>query len=167
MIYDIVLGGKSYPVKVTAEAEGSYTVSVEDRQYAVDLTEPQPNLFSLLLNGKSYEVGIDTDRDEFSLYLWDRFFRLTVQDPRHKALQGKGRLDQAGGRAEISAPMPGKVVKILAPAGTEVKEGQGVVVVEAMKMENELASPKDGVVKEILTEEGRAVDSAEVLAVVE
>ena len=74
MLYDIVLEGKSYPVKVKAEGGGMYTVSVEDRRYSVDLTEPQPNLFSLLLDGKSYEVGIDTDRDEFSLYLWDRFF---------------------------------------------------------------------------------------------
>jgi len=167
MIYDIQLDQDSSKVAVSADGEGRYTVKIEDREYSVDLTEPQPNLFSLLLEGKSYEVGVDLDGEDCSLYVYDQFFQLKVRDPRRMALLGKGAADLVGGRAEIKAPMPGKVVKILAAKDEEVAEGQGIIVVEAMKMENELKSPKAGKVTEIFVDEGEAVDSGVVLVIVE
>jgi len=167
MIYDIQLGQESQSVKVTPEGEGRYTVSVNDRKYAVDLTEPQPDLFSMLVDGRSYEVGVDLEDEDCNLYLYDQFFQLKVRDPRRMALLGKGEADQVGGTVEILAPMPGKVVKILAGRDEEVTEGQGVAVVEAMKMENELKSPKAGTVVDILVEEGQAVDANAVLLVIE
>ena len=72
-----------------------------------------------------------------------------------------------GGVASIDSPMPGKVIKILAKEGEEVKRGQGVIVVEAMKMENELKAPKDGVIKEIKVKEGDAVEAGARLALIE
>jgi len=167
MIYEIQLDQQSHPVAVTADGEGRYTVKVADREYTVDLTEPQPDLFSMLLDGKSYEVGVDLTAEDCSLYVYDQFFQLKVLDPRMMALRGKAGDDLVGGRAEILSPMPGKVVKLLAGAGDEVTKGQGIVVVEAMKMENELKSPKDGKVTEIMVEEGQAVDASAVLMVVE
>jgi biotin carboxyl carrier protein len=167
MIYEIQLGRQSHPVAVTADGEGRYTVKVDDREYTVDLTEPQPDLFSMLLDGTSYEVGVDLAGENGSLYIYDQFFQLKVLDPRMIALRGKGGADLVGGRAEILSPMPGKVVKLLAGVGDEVATGQGLVVVEAMKMENELKSPKDGTVTEVLVDEGRAVDANAVLMVVE
>ncbi len=167
MIYEIQLDQNSQSVAVTADGEGRYTVKVEDREYTVDLTEPQPNLFSLLLDGKSYEVGVDLEGENCSLYVYDQFFQLKVLDPRRMALLGKGGPDMVGGRAEILSPMPGKVVKLLAGKDDEVTQGQGIVVVEAMKMENELKSPKDGRVTEVMVEEGQAVDANAVLMVVE
>ena len=167
MIYEIQQDQQSHPVSVTADGDGRYTVKVDDREFSVDLTEPQPDLFSLLLDGQSYEVGVDLEGEDCSLYLFDQFFQFKVLDPRRMALLGKGGTDQVGGRAEINSPMPGKVVKLLADTGEEVTEGQGIVVVEAMKMENELKSPKDGTVTEILVEEGQAVEANAVLMVVE
>lgn len=167
MIYEIQLDEQSHPVTVTADGDGRYTVKVEDREYSVDLTEPQPNLFSLLLDGTSYEVGVDLEGEDCSLYVYDQFFQLKVLDPRRLALLGKGGTDQVGGRIEITSPMPGKVVKLLAGTGDDVTKGQGIVVVEAMKMENELKSPKDGTITEILVEEGQAVDANALLMVVE
>ncbi len=167
MIYEIQLDQQSHPVAVSADGEGHYTVKVDDREYVVDLTEPQPNLFSMIIDGTSYEVGVDIGGEDCGLYVYDQFFQLKVLDPRMMALRGKAGDDLVGGRAEILSPMPGKVVKLLVGAGDEVTKGQGVVVVEAMKMENELKSPKDGKVTEILVEEGQAVDANAVLLVVE
>jgi biotin carboxyl carrier protein len=89
-----------------------------------------------------------------------------VRDPRslrsRKAAAGAGE-----GPQKIVAPMPGKIVRILAAAGTEVEAKQGIVVVEAMKMQNEMKSAKKGTVKQVLVEEGATVNAGDVLAIVE
>src|SRR5262249_7252916 len=93
-------------------------------------------------------------------------FAATVRDPR--SLRSRRRSSGASeGVKKVSAPMPGKVVRILAPAGTGVEGGQPVVVVEAMKMENELKAPKKGKVKRITVSEGAPVEAGQVLAEVE
>jgi biotin carboxyl carrier protein len=74
---------------------------------------------------------------------------------------------QAAGTQQVLAPMPGKVVKILVKAGDEVKARQGLVVIEAMKMENELRSPKDGRVSDVLVTEGAPVEAGRLLVIVE
>ncbi len=73
----------------------------------------------------------------------------------------------AGGAAEIKTAMPGKVVRVLATVGAEVKQGDGVLIVEAMKMQNEMKAPKDGVIKEIRVGEGATVNAGDVLAIIE
>jgi len=93
-------------------------------------------------------------------------FRASVRDPR--SLRSRRRVgDSAEGIKRISAPMPGKVVRILAPVGTEVEAGQPVLVIEAMKMQNELKSPKRGRVKKINVAEGAAVEAGQALAEIE
>jgi biotin carboxyl carrier protein len=93
-------------------------------------------------------------------------FEITLSDPkrmRHSAGAG----ENAEGAAEIKTAMPGKVVRILVEAGAEVKQGDGVLIVEAMKMQNEMKAPKDGIVREIRAEQGATVNAGDVLAVIE
>jgi len=94
-------------------------------------------------------------------------FPVEILDERRLRMRAAGGRFAVEGPQTIVAPMPGKVVKVLVKVGDEVKEGQGLVVVEAMKMENELASPKDGVVKEIHAKENASVESGAKLLVVE
>ena len=93
-------------------------------------------------------------------------FQVSLVDPRREGPSTSGRTEAAGPVA-VSAPMPGKVVRILTAEGEEVRQGQGLVVVEAMKMQNELGSPKSGRVRAVRVAEGQAVDSGEPLVLVE
>jgi biotin carboxyl carrier protein len=93
--------------------------------------------------------------------------RVDVADERRLRLRAGSAGFTAEGKQVINAPMPGKVVKVLVKVGDEVKEGQGLVVVEAMKMENELKSPKAGKVVELLAKEGTTVENNAKLVVVE
>ena len=113
-------------------------------------------------------VIAQTDDGRVHVRVRGRVLRFEILDERRlKMKEAQGfRLD-VGGLATIDSPMPGKVIKILAKEGDEVKEGQGVIVVEAMKMENELRTPKAGVVKEIKVKEGDAVEAGARLAVIE
>jgi biotin carboxyl carrier protein len=94
-----------------------------------------------------------------------RTFAVDVQDPRK--LRGRGSADNGSGRKTIVAPMPGRVVRILVEKGQEIQAGQGLIVVEAMKMQNEMKSPRAGKVLEIRTTSGAAVSAGEALLVIE
>ena len=101
------------------------------------------------------------------LHLWVGSTRFTaeVRDPR--SLRGRARAGDDHGPRKITASMPGKVVRLLVREGDEVEAGAGVAVVEAMKMQNEIKSPKKGIVQKILVSEGAAVNAGDVLAIVE
>jgi biotin carboxyl carrier protein len=114
--------------------------------------EVEPGVYSILLDGQSYEVrAADVD--------------IEVEDPRAPRSAGK----QAGleGKQALTAPMPGKVVRVLVTIGDPVERGQGLVVIEAMKMQNEMKSPKQGYVVSLSAIEGATVSAGDVLATVE
>jgi biotin carboxyl carrier protein len=101
------------------------------------------------------------------MHLWvgSASFAADVRDPR--SLRGRIRALDDHGPKKLSAPMPGKIVRVLVRPGDEVEAGAGVVVVEAMKMQNEIKSPKKGTIQKILVAEGAAVNAGDVLAIVE
>jgi len=92
-------------------------------------------------------------------------FAAEVRDPR--SFRGRVRVADDHGPKKLLAPMPGRVVRVLVSQGAEVEAGTGVLVVEAMKMQNEVKSPKKGTVQKILAAEGAAVNAGDVLAIVE
>ena len=95
----------------------------------------------------------------------ESLFEVVLRDPK-RLRKGSGSAEDSAGPMSVSAPMPGKVVKLLVQVGTAVEEGQGVAVVEAMKMQNELKAPKSGVVEKILVEENQPVNAGESLLIV-
>lgn len=155
---------------VEIKRDGDRVIAVVDgRQYELEVSEPEPNVYLLKNAGKVYEVRIapgKTSGEPLSARLGSHELDIKIIDP--KRLRSVG-VDQehADGVAEIKTAMPGKVVRIIAEAGTAVKKGDSVIVVEAMKMQNEMKAPKDGVVKEIRVEEGSTVNAGEVLVVIE
>jgi biotin carboxyl carrier protein len=141
---------------------------IDGRKYELDAREVEPNTYLFNAAGKIYEcyvapknaAGITRVRQG------TRSFDLQLSDP--KRLRGAGNADaNADGIANIVTQMPGKVVRVLVESGAEVKSGDGIIVVEAMKMQNEMKSPKDGIVKEIRFEVDATVIAGDVLAVIE
>jgi biotin carboxyl carrier protein len=125
------------------------------------LVEAEPGVCSVLAGGKSYEVRIESGH----VTVDGRKFAYDVEDPRQWKRSGAGASGQS--RAAIVAPMPGKIVRILAAVGDEVEAGGGIVVVEAMKMQNEMKSPVSGRVAEIHAKENDSVVAGAVLAVID
>ncbi len=130
-----------------------------------DVREVEPGVYSILIAGRSYEVRIEPGAEGYYAGVNGRRYAVEVRDPRRlrRARHPAG----PEGRQKISSPMPGKVVRVLAQAGEDVAAGQGLIVVEAMKMQNEIRSPKAGRVVTMLAQEGAAVAGGETLAEVE
>lgn len=165
MIYEVTLGEKTYRVELTRASE-QWRCRLDGRDLPVDIVYGQNGVLSLLLGGKSYEVKQETVGAETNVVVGHERFNTSVRDPR--SFRSRSRVGAAEqGVMKIKAPMPGKVVRVLAGVGTQVELGQSVIVIEAMKMQNELKAPKNGVVKKINVAEGVAVDAGQALAEVE
>ncbi len=158
-------GEKKHVVELERLASG-WHVTLDGRAVAVDAAEISPNTLSILLDGQSFEITVTPSPDgKLQLHTGMREFIAEVIDPR--AWSGRRHSSvEAEGRQQIVAPMPGKVVRLLVKAGEHVGAGQGLLVVEAMKMQNEIRSPKSGTVERILAQEGQPVNAGEVLCVV-
>lgn len=148
---------------------GRVTAEIGGRGYELEVRETGPNSYLFFLNTEVHECRVGERghaRDTFDVALHGRTYEVTIVDPKRlRSGQNSDRNDH--GMAEILAPMPGKVVRVLVEAGASVEKGAGVVVVEAMKMQNEMKSPRDGVVVSINVKDGDTVNSGDVLAVVE
>jgi len=165
MIYEVILAEKSYRVELTQVGE-RWKCMLDGRELPVDVVYGQNGVLSLLLGGKSYEVKQEIVGTETNIVVGHERFTASVRDPRSfRSRRRAGAIEQ--GIMKIKAPMPGKVVRVLAGVGTQVEVGQSVLVIEAMKMQNELKAPKTGVVKKINVAEGAAVDAGQALAEVE
>jgi len=124
------------------------------------------DVLSLLVDGRSYEVKREQTATDLHLWVGGTRFPVELRDPRSLRARQASVVDEKGPR-KILAPMPGRVVRLLAAEQSEVEAGQGIVVVEAMKMQNEIKSPKKGIVKKIMATAGAAVNAGDVLAIVE
>ena len=160
-------GGRDCRLEVLQDMAG-FRVRLDDREFPVDFLQVDPGLYSLLIDSRSYEVDLLELEDAMMVLVNGQPFRVEIQDERARRLQAAGGTGHAkAGKRLITAPMPGKVVRLLVRLGDPVQAGDGIVVVEAMKMENELKAPTAGTVTEIRVQEGRAVGGGEVLVVVE
>src|SRR5262249_20348192 len=128
-------------------------------------TTPEPNVYSILLDGHSYEARVEPGADGLAVVIDGHRFEIEVTDPRAWGRRGGRR--GASGAETISAPMPGKVVRVLVAEGDAVEPGQGIVVVEAMKMQNEMKTARTGRVVTLAAREGTTVAAGETLATIE
>lgn len=164
MTYDVAIDGKKYRLEL-ARADGRWSCRLDGREVEVDAVLARPDVLSLRIGNKAYEVKCERVGGEQHLWVGSARFAVEVRDPR--SLRGRARAVDDHGPKKLVAPMPGKVVRVLVSAGTEVAAGAGVLVVEAMKMQNEIKSPKKGTIQKILVGEGAAVNAGDVLAIVE
>ena len=157
------IGGKKRRVEVPSGAvDGALECVVDGKPIAVDVRMLQPGVMSLVVAGRQYRCVLDGD----GVLVGEQRFDFEVEDPRSlRGRRGAG-AGSAGPRA-VKAPMPGRVVRVLVSDGDEVAEQQGLVVIEAMKMQNELKSPKAGRVVRVAVAVDATVGAGDVLVVVE
>jgi biotin carboxyl carrier protein len=148
------------------DSDGTYRLQLESHpERAVSIERVEPVTYSVLLDGRSIEARVEPAVDGLIVTAGGRRFHVEVIDPRR--WNGRSRSASGGARQNVTAPMPGKVVRLLAAEGDAVEEGQGLVVVEAMKMQNELKAPRAGRLVRLAAQAGAAVRAGEVLATVE
>ena len=161
--------GQSYALDLERREGARVEATIDGRRYELEARETEAGAFLLLVDGRVYEGRArraSAQGKACEVQLGDEIFRVTLFDP--KRLRGaRGAGAEASGRAQVVASMPGKVVRVLVAEGATVEAGDGLVVVEAMKMQNELKSPKSGTVVELRAEAGATVNAGDVLVVVE
>jgi biotin carboxyl carrier protein len=146
--------------------DGRVSAEIGDRVYNLDVREIEPDSYMFFLNTNVHECRVSASKSNFDVSINGRNYSITIVDPKRlRSAQNSDRHHH--GVAEILAPMPGKVVRVHTEAGATVAKGAGVVVVEAMKMQNEMKSPRDGVVVSIKVKPGDTVNAGDVLAVIE
>jgi len=164
MTYEISIDGTNYRLELS-QIEGRWTCRLDGRDIQVDAVLARPDVISLRLGNKAYEVKCERVGNDLHLWVGSVRYEAEVRDPR--SLRSRARAVDDHGPRKLTAPMPGKVVRILLREGAEVEAGTGILVVEAMKMQNEVKSPKKGKIQKIVVSEGAAVNAGDVLGIVE
>jgi biotin carboxyl carrier protein len=144
--------------------EDQWRIILDGEPVSADVVEIAPNTLSILIRGESHEIRVARSPEGLlSIQTGLREFTAEVTDQRSWRGRGLGHVEVEG-RQQITAPMAGKVVRLLVKSGETVEVGQGLLVVEAMKMQNEIRSTKSGTVERLLADEGQTVNAGEILA---
>jgi len=162
MIYDASVSGRSARVEVRGGA-GRYTLRIDGTAIEVSVSDAGPGYRSLLIGATSHELGVEREGDAYRVSFPGASVVVTLAET---ARGGATLAPREQGPSRLTAPMPGRIVRVLSSAGADVVAGQGLMVIEAMKMENELRAPRGGRLTELLVREGQAVEAGALLAVV-
>jgi biotin carboxyl carrier protein len=143
---------------------GSYVVEVDGVRHEVDAHKLEADFYSILTGGRSYEVSVEADGEVYQVRHGAAQQRVTLSDPSRRARE---RARGGDGPEKIVSMMPGKVVRVLVEQGDTVSEGQGLMVIEAMKMENEIAATREGKIASIAVAPGDNIEGGAPLLVIE
>lgn len=162
MKFSLLSDGLVFPVEVE-ESAGRVQIRIDGQPLPIDIgSEGAGSLLSLIMGGQSYEAQVRVEERRIVVELDGERFAFELADTASRAR--KGRSPAAAGQAEeVRAPMPGKVVKVLVAPGDAVEAGQGLLLFEAMKMQNEIRSPVAGRVLQVKALEGQTVESRDLL----
>lgn len=173
MVYEVMVGqmagGKASAKPHRLElgkVVGGWQCRLDGQTIPIDAVIPRRDVLSLLVAGHAYEIKREQTATDLHLWVGSTRFAVEVRDPRSLRSRQQAAGDDKGPR-KLVAPMPGRVVRLLVAENSEVEKGAGVVVIEAMKMQNEIKSPKKGAVRKIFAIPGAAVNPGDVLAIVE
>lgn len=165
MLYDVIIDGNNYRLELQ-RTEGRWECHLDNREVQMDAVLARPDVLSILIEGKAYEIKRERTATDLHLWVGSARYAAELRDPRSLRSRQRAIGDDHGPR-KLVAPMAGKVVRVLLQQNSEVQAGQGVLVVEAMKMQNEIKSPKKGTLQKIVASEGATVNAGDVLAIVE
>jgi biotin carboxyl carrier protein len=184
ILYEVSIGGRSHQIEIERAASASSgstqgqpiatrrsnevqcNLRLDGREIPVSYAPLGSDGLSLLVNGESFEVRHERIGESLRIFVRGRAYECSVRDPRSLRTRKRAGLADAG-EQKLTASMPGKVVRIIAGVGDKIAAGQGILVIEAMKMQNEVRSPKEGQLKKLLVREGANVVAGEVLAIIE
>lgn len=163
MKYEAEIDGHQISLEVEQRG-GRVFATIGGRSYDLDVQNPEAGVFLMFLGSEIHEARVwADDPDAVRVKLGSRLFKVGIIDRKQRRTVEH----RTEGPQQLTAPMPGKVVRVLLKPGDAVAAGQGVIVVEAMKMQNEIKSPKAGRILEIRVAEGENVNNKQILAVVE
>jgi biotin carboxyl carrier protein len=157
------LGDELHEIVVT-RVDANYVVSLGGTEHVVDARKLEADFYSILYEGKSYEVAVESAGSKYVVRHGANELIVELADA---SRGGRDEIHRRGTLEAVTSIMPGKVVRVLVAPGDPVEAGQGLVVVEAMKMENEIGSPRSGTVKEVAVTPGLTVESGATLVVLE
>lgn len=166
MRWEVRIGERTREVELRREG-AAYAVSVDGRRYRIDAARPDRSFSNLLVGSESYDLGISARGSDYTVEFRGRRYQFQLFDPSTQWMGAGVSGAAAHGPQDIAAVMPGRVVRVLVAPGDAVESGQGLVVLEAMKMENEVQSPKDGTVTAIHVAPGQTVETGARIATVE
>ena len=164
MKLQLEIAGKKRHVEL-AEAGERPIWTIDGQRLEADAAAVSGGIYSILINGTSFEVRVERRGAELRAITRGREFTAVIQDEREWR-RNRGGSVEAEGRQQVLAPMPGKVVRVLVSAGDSVRAGQGLLVVEAMKMQNEVRAPKSGTIDRVRVVEGQTVNAGDVVVIV-
>jgi len=166
MKFSLEIDGQNRQVEIEpADLPGQWRIQVDGHEVQADAHLLRPGVLSLLIAGQSHRVVLDMEHYEPALHLSAKRIPYRVDDPR--SLRSRRRHARADGPVTIKASMPGRIVRLLVEKGDAVTAHQSIVVIEAMKMQNEIKSPKEGRVADLRVSPGDTVASGDILAIVE
>jgi biotin carboxyl carrier protein len=165
MKYEITVNGTPDSIEILEPAPACRFRLGDGAELAASVESPEPEAYSVLMNGQVYDARIEQHPNCLVVAIDGFRFEIEVRDPRR--LAPRSGLRGSKGSDNITAPMPGKVVRVLAAAGDAVEAGQGIIVVEAMKMQNEMKAARAGRVLSVAVREGATVAAGEILATLE
>jgi biotin carboxyl carrier protein len=165
MIYEITIDAKSYRLELARNGE-SWRCQLDGRIFEIDARLVRPDVLSLIIGNRSYEIMRERGFADVHVWIDGCRYAAEARDPRSMRGRRVGSRDEKGPR-KLVASMPGKVVRLLAAEKNEIEAGQAIMVIEAMKMQNEIKSPKKGILQRIVAVAGSTVNAGDVLAIVE
>ena len=169
MKLEVRIGGLARQIEIQRKSPNQFVISGEDRggkDTKIDAIEVAPNTYSILVDGRAFEAVVVPAAEGVLVRCGGQEFYALISDPR---AWRRGRDTQFGseGKQQITAPMPGKVIRLLVNTGEKVEADQGLIVVEAMKMQNEIRAPRGGTIERFFVREGDAVAAGEPLVTIQ
>jgi acetyl/propionyl-CoA carboxylase alpha subunit len=163
----IEIDGKLRRLDLTRNpGDNSWTAILDGEPIGVDVCRVQPGILSLIVSGRTFRCVLDEGPLETAIQIGGQRYLFSIEDPRSLTSRRR-KAGASAGQQVIKAPMPGRIVRVLVAPGEQVAAHQGVVVIEAMKMQNELKAARAGTIAEIKTEAGATVAAGEVLLLIE
>jgi biotin carboxyl carrier protein len=161
------LGERMYTIDIEAIEKSYYKVAVDNNEFFIDGKKTGRTNYSLIVDNRSFEIEVDHAGDEYRVLVDGRSYHINLVDERRVRSGSTDAGAQLYGTQRVTVPMPGQVIALLVSEGDAVERGQGLVIIEAMKMENEVRSPVTGTVKEIRVKSGESVEGGTLVAIVE
>jgi acetyl/propionyl-CoA carboxylase alpha subunit len=167
MKYTAILDGQERELEITPLKSNVFKIVIDGQIHEIEACHCGKDLISLLIDNLSYDISYSFDGDLICLDFRNQYFNIEVLDERKMRMRRvRSSLDHSGPEI-IKTSMPGRVVKVLKQAGERVEAGAGIIIIEAMKMENEIQCRHSGVVKKVNVEPGQTVESEVVLIEIE
>jgi biotin carboxyl carrier protein len=164
--YFAFLDSHEHKVKITEQKNNFFEVEIDNIKHTVDFAQIEESIYSIIIDNKSYAVDLQEKGDTYEILINGDYYYVEILDEIKKMLKEK-KLAEVEGKQILEAPMPGNITKILVDEGSHVEKDQPLLILVAMKMENEITSPKKGVVSKIFVKPNEAVSAGTKLIVIE